>query len=362
MSRFLGFPAAPFFSRVRFSPLRRPAAIFGDLRRTHSSLPLSQPSPPSRQSSGLLLPHGKAPAATLSLLFPRVHILLAASFLFSSSPTVSSHIDVICGLVLPLLIKEASLKKHDEFDLLYKCRRKGTRSSFIPENIWAAWQAIWKAERWQANSATARSNKNTELAGPSTGSTKHTVGFRSIVEHILDLEHELQRPPTCWKIFTKTHKFKDDTFIDLRSQALHVEMSTRVAQASAPAVMGGERQDLSTDQVNEIYYDVVGGRKKSSTLYGLGSQARVVYDHVMAPRARGRPNGSSSAIEAPQQENQELNNRLSALEASQRNYDQLARQIMTFMDVMGLTPPMPRYHDLRGADTDADTQDPNAPD
>ncbi|XP_074587823.1 uncharacterized protein LOC141843665 [Curcuma longa] len=126
-------------------------------------------------------------------------------------------------------------------DLLYKCRSKGTRPSWIPEDIWAACQEVCQAERWQTNAEIARSNRKTEIAGPSTGSTKHTDGSRSIVEHTLDLEHQLQRPPTCCEIFTKTHKSKDVTFIDARSQALDAEYSARVAQASAPAVEGGER-------------------------------------------------------------------------------------------------------------------------
>ncbi|XP_074565137.1 uncharacterized protein LOC141821673 [Curcuma longa] len=238
-------------------------------------------------------------------------------------------------------------------DLLYKCRSKGTRPSWIPEDIWAAWQAVWQAERWQANAEIARSNRKTEIAGPSTGSTKHTAGSRSIVEHTLDLEHQLQRPPTCWEIFTKTHKSKDDTFIDARSQALDAEYSARVAQASAPAVEGGERQELSTDQLNEIYYDVVGGRKKSSTLYGLGSQARVVYDRVMAPRARGRPSGSDSAIEALQKENQELRDRLAgqqdrlaALEAQAESQARLGRQMAAWMEAFQ-TPSQPAFDALR---------------
>ncbi|XP_074561670.1 uncharacterized protein LOC141817966, partial [Curcuma longa] len=233
-------------------------------------------------------------------------------------------------------------------DMLYKARKKGTKPFFIPHEIWDAWQAIWSAEKWQANAVIARSNRNTELAGPSTGSTKHTAGSRSIVEHTLDLEHELQRPPTCWEIFTKTNKSKDGSFIDPHS----------VAQASAATVQGGEPQVLSPNQVNEIYYDVVGGRKKSSTLYGLGSQARVAYDRVMAPRARGRPSGSSSTIEALQKENEELRTRLSAVEASQAEWHQMAQNWKNYMEAMGSTPPMRHIGNME----DAETQDPDAPD
>ena len=72
-------------------------------------------------------------------------------------------------------------------DMLYKARQKGIKPSYVPENIWDAWRAIWAADRWQENEMIARANRKSELAGPSTGATKHTVGSRSIVEHALDL-------------------------------------------------------------------------------------------------------------------------------------------------------------------------------
>ncbi|XP_042401199.1 uncharacterized protein LOC121991257 [Zingiber officinale] len=236
-------------------------------------------------------------------------------------------------------------------DMLYKARQKGIKPSYVPENIWDAWRAIWVVDRWQENAMKARANRKSELAGPSTGATKHTAGSRSIVEHALDLEHDLQRPPTCWEIFTKTHKSKDGNFIDRRSSALDEEIAARVAQASQPSLEGGEEQTLSTDQINEIYYDVVGGRKKTSTLYGLGAQARVVYDQAMAPRARGRPSTSSSASESSarvdvlEQENADLKTRLSTLEAefrverqSRLDLEKIGWDMQAFLDQMSATP------------------------
>ncbi|XP_074576181.1 uncharacterized protein LOC141832603 [Curcuma longa] len=247
-------------------------------------------------------------------------------------------------------------------DLLYKCRRKGTRPWFIPEDIWNSWRAIWAAEKWQSNAHIARANRNTELAGPSTGSSKHTAGSRSIVEHTLDMENELQRPPTCWEIFSKTHKSKDGTFVDKRAEAFEAELNARFEQASQPTVEGGERQTLTNDQINQIYYDVVGGKKKSSTLYGLGSQAKVVYDREMAPRARGRPSGSSSDVTSLREENQDLKNRLSALEAQQRAHDQQLAEMRALIQNMSV-PPLPPGCTQSFADfLNDEPQDPNAPD
>ncbi|XP_042404607.1 uncharacterized protein LOC121994737 [Zingiber officinale] len=139
--------------------------------------------------------------------------------------------------------------------------------SEVPNIVWQSWRVIWVARHWQDNSAIAHSNRNSELVGSSTESIKYTARSYSMVEHASDLAAELQKPTTCWEIFNKTHKKKDGSFVDLRSSRA---ITTRVAEASQPSAKGGESQPLSTDAVNDIYYDIISGNKKTS-LYGLGS-------------------------------------------------------------------------------------------
>ena len=91
-------------------------------------------------------------------------------------------------------------------------------------------------------------------------------------------------------------------------------MTSRVAQASQPPVEGGESQDLSTQQINEIYYDVVGGRTKNSSLYGLGSQAKVVFDRLRTPRGRASSSYSSSEVESLRKENQDLKTQMTTID------------------------------------------------
>ncbi|XP_042460548.1 uncharacterized protein LOC122044069 [Zingiber officinale] len=148
-------------------------------------------------------------------------------------------------------------------DMLYKCRQRSTRPSEVPVAVWQSLRAIWDAQHWHHNSAIACNNRNSESAGSSTGSTKHAAGSCSMTT-------ELQRPPTCWEIFNKTHKKKDVPFVDQRSSAINEAMTTMVAEASQPNAEGEGSQPLSTNVVNDIYYDVVGGKKKTS-LYGLDS-------------------------------------------------------------------------------------------
>ncbi|XP_042422903.1 uncharacterized protein LOC122010436 [Zingiber officinale] len=206
-------------------------------------------------------------------------------------------------------------------DHMYYMRKKGTRPAYVSEAICSAWTTAWATERWQANAEKAKANRNTEPGGPSTGTARHTSGSRSIVEHTIDLERELARQPTCMEIFLKTHKKKDGSFVDSRSQTLHQEMTERVAQASQPSAVGGESQSLSTDDLNEIYYDVVGGRTKNSTLYGLGSQAKVAFDRLRNPVGCAS-SSSSGEMQSLRRENQELRSQLKSMDQRMADMDQ----------------------------------------
>ncbi|XP_042449049.1 uncharacterized protein LOC122033975 [Zingiber officinale] len=176
-------------------------------------------------------------------------------------------------------------------------------------------------ERWRENAEKARSNRNTEPGGPSTGIAQHTSGSKYIVKHAMDLEHDLARQPTCMEVFLKTHKKKDESFVDSRSLALHEQMTERVAQASQPPSEGEESQSLSTDTLNKIYYDVVGGRTKKSTLYDLGSRAKVAFDRLRTPRDRAS-SSSSSEVRSLRRKNEELRTQLKSMDERMASMDQ----------------------------------------
>ncbi|XP_042461543.1 uncharacterized protein LOC122045397 isoform X1 [Zingiber officinale] len=241
-------------------------------------------------------------------------------------------------------------------DLLFKWRRKGTKPSHVPNEIWDAWKNTWATEKWQQYSSTARNNRNTEVAGPSTGSTKHTAGSRSIVEHAIDLTDILERRPTCWEVFRNTHKKKDGTFVDARSKAIDDEITYRVTQASQPVIEGEELQTPSDDVLDDIYYDVVGGTKKNS-IYGLGSQAKVAYERVMAPKLKGRPTSSSTRVKTLEQENKELRDRITAIEQSMEDRVKtlIQQQMQEFIDRMS-----PNFQTSHRFDSQ-EVQDPNTP-
>ncbi|XP_074562379.1 uncharacterized protein LOC141818858, partial [Curcuma longa] len=267
-------------------------------------------------------------------------------------------------------------------DLLYTWRKGGKKPTYMLDEVWDAWQRVWAAEKWQRNATTAQNNRNADAGGTSAGSSKHTAGSRSIVEHAIELENTLHRPGTCWEIFRSTHKKKDGTFVDARSKAIDDDMINRVAQASQPDAEGGDAVTLSDEAINDIYYDVVGGTKKNA-LYGLGSHARVVYNHAMAPRIRGRSSTQSNEVNELRIENQALKDRVTALEQSQQSVAEqvrmaveqsersmedrvrmsVDRQMREFFDRFSVISPSAfptpqSYHRLDSQET----EDPNAPD
>ncbi|XP_074580679.1 uncharacterized protein LOC141837120 [Curcuma longa] len=249
-------------------------------------------------------------------------------------------------------------------DMMYKWRKDGKKPTYMLDEVWNAWQRIWAAEKWQQYSVKAQNNRNPNAGGTSTGSSKHTAGSKSIVEHAIDLASTLHRPGTSWEIFRTTHKKKDGTFVDERSKAIDDDMTNRVAQASQPDVEGGDLVRLSDEAINDIYFDVVGGSKKNA-LYGLGSHAQVAYDHVMAPRARGRSSSQSIEVQELRLENQALRDRVTTLEQSERMIDervraQVDRQFRGFMDRW--TIPSPSTYPVERRFDSQETEDPNAPD
>ncbi|XP_073299084.1 uncharacterized protein [Primulina huaijiensis] len=86
----------------------------------------------------------------------------------------------------------------------------------------------------------ATNNRNSEVASTGTGVTKHTAGSRSIIEHTLKLEADLKRKNDCWEVFRITHRHKDGTFVDARSQAIDDNMTTRISEISQATTEGEE--------------------------------------------------------------------------------------------------------------------------
>ena len=78
----------------------------------------------------------------------------------------------------------------------------------------------------------------------------------------------------------------------------------RVSQATQQLIEGGELQTPSHDDINKLFFEVVGGSKKNA-VYGLGSYSKVLFD-TSTPRLKGGPSSSSAKFAALEKENAEI--------------------------------------------------------
>lgn len=128
------------------------------------------------------------------------------------------------------------------------------------------------------------------------------------------------------EVFRNTHCQKDVNFIDARSRSINDNITAKVIESSHASRDGEEPHIPSQEDINNIYFDVVGGMKKSR-VYGLGSQAKVVFPHAISTfTGKGLPSSSFAAIEELRTENVKLKVRLVELKkASAENAELRAR-------------------------------------
>ncbi|KAH0660953.1 hypothetical protein KY289_029701 [Solanum tuberosum] len=173
--------------------------------------------------------------------------------------------------------------------------RKGTvKPNFVLEDIWRSWKTHWASNEWMDKSRIATRNRCSETGGLGTGPSKHTGGSRSTVEHTIKLAIELRRPPNSWDIFKKLHKRKDGSFVDAKSKCINDKME--VVLAAAISSSSDDSQEVQELDINNLYFDVVGGEKKRR-VYGLGSQGLALYQDQNSVTSRNLPAVSDDVAE-----------------------------------------------------------------
>ncbi|XP_073137087.1 uncharacterized protein [Henckelia pumila] len=164
--------------------------------------------------------------------------------------------------------------------------------------VWNNWKEIWRSSEWQNKSDKAKKNRNTEPEGPGTGVVKHIEGSHCFIEHSIKMREELGRDASAYELFKTLHQKKDGTWVDARSKAVDDEMNARFLEASQHDADGGSTQNPTPDFQNEVYILAVGGAKKRK-VYGIGSQAELLYPEAMSGRAtRTRTNLSMEVAAA----------------------------------------------------------------
>ncbi|XP_073064099.1 uncharacterized protein [Primulina eburnea] len=150
--------------------------------------------------------------------------------------------------------------------------------------IWNKWKEIWSSSQWQNKSEKAKNNRNTEPEGPGTGVVKHIGGSRCFIQHSIKMREELGRDASAYELFKMTHQKKDGTWVDARSKALDAEMNAQFLEATQLDADFESPHNPTPEVQNELYILAVGGVKKRK-LYGVGSQAEVLYPEAMSGRA-----------------------------------------------------------------------------
>ncbi|KDP42436.1 hypothetical protein JCGZ_00233 [Jatropha curcas] len=222
---------------------------------------------------------------------------------------------------------EASVKRNwnrkaaDRYrGMLGKWRKK--KPKYLPDNIWESWRPYWETPEFKAKSEQCSKNRLSETGGPGAGPSRHTGGSISYKVHAERLEAQLQRPPLPHELLEATHtRKKDGQFVDQKSKSAYEAILSRVQTESQP--QDGSCDPCSVD-VAQIYLQEVGGVKKRQ-VYGLGSQASVLF---------GRSSASSSFATSRLQNNnidsriQEMEQRMKELEMRhQQQQEELQQQV-----------------------------------
>ncbi|XP_006344949.1 uncharacterized protein [Solanum tuberosum] len=139
--------------------------------------------------------------------------------------------------------------------------RKGTvKPNFVLEDIWRSWKTHWASDEWMDKSRIATRNRCSETGGLGTGPSKHTGGSRSTVEHTIKLD------------------------------------KMEVVLAAAISSSSDDSQEVQELDINNLYFDVVGGEKKRR-VYGLGSQGLALYQDQNSITSRNLPAVSDDVAE-----------------------------------------------------------------
>ncbi|XP_039141130.1 uncharacterized protein LOC120278413 isoform X2 [Dioscorea cayenensis subsp. rotundata] len=113
--------------------------------------------------------------------------------------------------------------------------------------------------------------------------SRHIGGSKSFVEHAIDLS--LQKPPTAFDIFCKTHISKEGKGVDSRAQVVYDTMQKMVETVSQPLSDGSQPSPHNMD----VIFLEASGEEKKRRVYGLGSQASSLYQESFCSGATSAP-------------------------------------------------------------------------
>ncbi|KAH9612163.1 hypothetical protein KSS87_006776 [Heliosperma pusillum] len=190
---------------------------------------------------------------------------------------------------------------------------------WMPQQAYTSLIARTKDPQWIAKSNICKANKRKHSEDGKIVGTHH-LGSIFAVEKATRMAKDNKKVPTAVEVFKEVHS-RGGKFTTKKDQTVHDEFNARKQQLEAAN---------ETFDENELFLDVVGGRKKGN-IYGLGDAG----DHYFA-KTGGSSQLSSATTYSPgiisllQEENKRLKEesdaRLAAQEESNRQFQEEMRK------------------------------------
>ncbi|XP_052177618.1 uncharacterized protein LOC127791679 [Diospyros lotus] len=170
---------------------------------------------------------------------------------------------------------------------LHRIRNGEDEAMWMDPDVRKALDAKWAEE---SNKKIATQNKKNRAS--ETGGSLHTGGSIPFSLTRRRLATELNREPNEFEFFRRTHTRKDnqgeEVWVDDRSRAIAEKYERLSAEASSSSTSTGESSSPTVNE-HDIFYQAVSGRNRKGRIYGLGSQANLLY-----PSTTNRSSQSSS--------------------------------------------------------------------
>ncbi|KAL4305334.1 hypothetical protein AHAS_Ahas16G0067900 [Arachis hypogaea] len=115
-------------------------------------------------------------------------------------------------------------------NLLGKARASRVKPQWIEDGVWDALCAYWNTDTgFLQKSTQGKSNRASGCSG--FGAALHTAGPISVTQHKTNMKISLKRIPTQLELFAKTHKHKDETWVDKKSKHVAVISNKEVEKS-----------------------------------------------------------------------------------------------------------------------------------
>ncbi|KAK9134821.1 hypothetical protein Syun_014151 [Stephania yunnanensis] len=109
--------------------------------------------------------------------------------------------------------------------LMHKLKKNYVQPNFVIDEAWRSYLEYWDIEDFLVRFRQVSTNRNTEVEGPGTEPSKHSVGLVSFVTTNEKLTNTSEMPPIVNEVYFYLHTVNHDgvTFVDTRSEWFYLQ-------------------------------------------------------------------------------------------------------------------------------------------